>query len=152
MRKTILNVGIDTCGYVSSHDLESTLPYVSFFLWDIKIMDERKHREYTGVSNKLILANARLVSRKGIPLYIRIPLIPGYTDSEENIKAICEFVRKLESLVEVDLLPLHHLGKARYVSLDRPYPIEGIRLIPDERLMEIKKLVESYGLTCNIVG
>lgn len=147
-----ISIGIDTCGYVSSHDLESTLPYVDFFLWDIKVIDDRKHREYTGVSNKLILDNVKLVSRKGISVYIRIPLIPGYNDSEEDIKATIEFVRDLNSLVEVDLLPLHHLGRVRYASLDRPYPIEDISLIPEDRLLEIKNLVESNGLTCNIVG
>lgn len=147
-----INIGVDTCGYVSSEDLEMTLPYVSFFLWDVKVMDERRHKEFTGVSNKLILHNLKLASKNRVPIYIRIPVIPGCNDSNENIIATCEFARGLESLVEIDLLPLHHLGKARYAGLDRLYPIERISLIPDEKMQEIKSLIETFGLTCNIVG
>jgi pyruvate formate lyase activating enzyme len=147
-----INVGVDTCGYVSSGDIEMTLPYVNFFLWDLKIMDERKHLDFTGVSNKLILDNLKLVSKKKVPVYIRIPVIPGYNDTEENIMDTCEFAQGLESLVEIDLLPLHHLGEARYASLNRLYPIIGMPLIPDEKMQELKKLVESYGLTCSIIS
>lgn len=147
-----IDAGVDTCGYVPSGDIELILPYVSFFLWDIKVMDEQKHLEYTGVSNKLILNNLKMVAEKKVPVYIRIPVIPGYNDDKANMKATCEFVRGQESLVEIDLLPLHHLGEARYASLDRFYPIKGISLISDERMQDLKHLVESYGLICNIVS
>ena len=147
-----ISVGIDTCGYVPRKTIEQVLPYVSFFLWDIKQADERRHREFTGVSNRSILSNLRFVSQRGIPIYIRVPLIPGYNDSDEDLGAICKLVRELASVVEVDLLPLHHLGKARYAGLGREYPIDGIPLISDVVLAEKKRLVESYGLTCNIVG
>ena len=73
--------------------------------------------------NARILGNARAVSAQNIPIYIRIPVLPGYNDSAENIRAVCDFARSLPSLVEVDLMPVHHLGKARYESLGREYPI-----------------------------
>jgi pyruvate formate lyase activating enzyme len=152
LKEAEINVGIDTCGYVPWENIEPVLSYTDFLLWDLKIMDEEKHREYTGVSNRLILDNMRSVSERGTPIYIRIPVIPGYNDSEENLRAVCEFARGLPSLVEIDLLPLHHLGKARYASLDREYPIDGIPLIPDEVLRETKLLVESCGLHCEIIG
>jgi pyruvate formate lyase activating enzyme len=145
-----INTGVDTSGYVPWSGIEPTLSYVDFFLWDIKHMDPKKHKEYTGVSNKLILSNARSISERKVPIYIRVPLIPSYNDSKENIKAICEFSRQLSSLVEIDIMPLHHLGKARYQSLNRPYPIDNLRLIPDNVLQDIKNLVESYGLKCVI--
>jgi pyruvate formate lyase activating enzyme len=147
-----ISVGVDACGHVPWASIEQMLPYIDFFLWDIKHMDSQKHREFTGVSNELILENARSVSDRNIPLYIRVPVIPGYNDSEENIRATCEFARELSSLVEVDLLPLHHLGKARYDSLNRDYPIADIPLVPDSVLQHMKRLVESYGLKSNIVG
>jgi pyruvate formate lyase activating enzyme len=147
-----IGVGVDACGHVPWAGIEPMLPYIDFFLWDMKHMDSQKHREFTGVSNELILKNAHSVSDRNIPLYIRIPVIPGYNDSEENIKATCEFARGLSSLVEVDLLPLHHLGKARYDSLNRDYPIADIPLVTDGVLQHIKRLVESYGLKSNIVG
>ncbi len=147
-----ISVGVNTCGHVPWARIQPILPYIDFFLWDIKHMNPEKHKELTGVSNKLILSNAKAVAEKGTPLYIRIPVIPGYNDSEENIRATCEFARGLSSVVEVDLLPLHHLGKARYESLNRPYPIAGIPLIPDHVMQGLKQLVESYGLKCSIGG
>jgi pyruvate formate lyase activating enzyme len=150
--KSRISVGVDTSGYVSSENLELTLSYVSFFLWDLKVMDEQRHKDFCGVSNRLILDNLILVSKRNIPVYIRIPLIPGYNDSKENIAATCKFARGLKSLVEVDLLPLHHLGMPRYASLDRPYPISDIPLISYKRIQEIKASVESYGLKCSVVS
>ena len=149
-KKERINTGVDTCGYSPWSDIEPMLPYVDFFLWDIKHMDPKQHKKLTGVSNELILNNARAVSAKGVPLYIRIPLITGCNDSEENIRATCEFVKGLTSVVEVSLMPLHHLGKARYDSLNIPYPIGNLVLIPDSKLQDVKKLIESYGLKCRI--
>jgi len=149
---TGISVGVDTCGYVPRATIERVLPYVDFFLWDVKLVNERRHRFLTGVSNRRILGNLRLVSQRGVPVYIRIPLIPAYTDREEDLEAACRLVQGLASVVEVDLLPVHHLGRARYLSLGRDYPIEGVPLIPEAVLMEKKRLVESRGLTCNIVG
>lgn len=147
-----ISVGIDTCGHVPWTNIEKVLPYVDFFLWDIKHMNSEEHRKFTGVSNELILSNARSVSERNIPIYIRVPVIPGYNDSEENIRATCEFACDLPSLVIIDLLPLHHLGKARYASLDLAYPIADIPLVPDSVLHNLKMLVESYQLNCSIVG
>jgi pyruvate formate lyase activating enzyme len=147
-----ISVGVDTCGHVPWTKIEKLLPYIDFFLWDIKHMNDEEHKKFTGVSNRLILSNARSVSERNVPLYIRMPVIPGYNDSEENIRATCEFARDLSSLVNIDILPLHHLGKARYNSLNLAYPIADIPLIPDNALQNIKRLVESYQLNCSIVG
>jgi pyruvate formate lyase activating enzyme len=152
-REEGINTGVDTSGQIPWAALEPMLPYVDFFLWDIKHMDPEKHKQLTGVSNKLILSNAVAVSERKVPLYIRIPIITGCNDSEENIRATCEFVKnKLSSTVEVDIMPLHHLGKARYDSLNLPYPIGNLALIPDEVMQDIKSLIESYGLKCVIEG
>ena len=152
LKEERISVGADTCGHVPWPNIERVLPDIDFFLWDIKHMDPEKHRKLTGVSNKLILDNLRSVSARNIPLYIRVPLIPGDNDSEDNLKAICEFVRGLPSVVEVALLPLHHLGEARYNSLGRAYPLAGVPLLSDSVLPERQRLVESYGLKCSIGG
>jgi pyruvate formate lyase activating enzyme len=152
LKKNNINICVDTCGFTSRANIDAALPYVDSFLWDVKHMDDAAHKELTGVSNRLILNNLRFVSDRGIPVYLRLPVIPVYNDSEENIRAVCLFAKDLPSLVEIDLLPLHHLGRARYVSLGREYPIEGMSLIPDERLYQMKGFVESFGLKCNIIG
>ncbi|MGZ6231067.1 MAG: hypothetical protein ACXWMO_09925 [Syntrophales bacterium] len=115
-------------------------------------MDPEKHQKLTGVSNRLILSNAQRIAERNIPLYIRIPLIPGCNDSEENLKETCEFAVNLRSVVEIDLLPLHHLGKARYINLGRKYPIDTLDLIPEVVLQNFKKLVEAFGLKCSVIG
>jgi pyruvate formate lyase activating enzyme len=147
-----INIGVDTSGYVPRNHIEPLLPYLDFFLWDLKNMDPVAHKKLTGVSNRLILSNARWISARKCAIYIRIPLIPGCNDSEANLKATCVFAQSLSSVVQIDLLPLHHLGKSRYESLNRPYPIDNIPLIQDDVLDNMKHLVESFGLKCTIGG
>jgi pyruvate formate lyase activating enzyme len=150
--KTGISIGVDTSGYVPWENIERVLPFIQFFLWDIKHMNPDKHKALTGVSNEVILQNVRSIDKRKVPIFIRFPVIPGYNDSEDNIRATCEFSRTLFSLVEVSLLPFHLLGKARYDSLNRVYPVADVLLIPDARLQDMKRLVESYGITCNIVA
>jgi len=150
LREEGISVGVDTSGHVPWANIDPILPHVDFFLWDIKHMDPERHRQLTGVHNELILANARLLSQKHAPIYVRFPVIPGCNDSEDNIRATCAFAVGLSSVVEFDLIPLHHLGKTRYESLDRPYGIANLRLVPDAVLQDMKRLVESYGLNCTI--
>jgi pyruvate formate lyase activating enzyme len=152
LAETGISVGVDTCGYVPRATIERVLPYVDFFLWDVKLVNERRHRDLTGVSNRRILGNLRFVSERGVPVYIRIPLIPGYTDRQEDLETVCRLVQGMASVVEVDLLPLHHLGKARYLGLGREYPLESVPPLTEAVLHEKKRLVESHGLTCNIIG
>jgi pyruvate formate lyase activating enzyme len=152
LKQSGISCGIDTCGFTARKHIEAVLPYVDFFLWDIKHMNGDKHTEYTGVSNELILDNVRFAAGENIPLFLRLPVIPGYNDSEDNLLDLCDFAGTLPSLEEIDLLPLHHLGKARYAALGREYPIDGIPLVKEEKLEEMKRLVELTGLKCNIIG
>ena len=145
-----ISAGADTCGHVSWEGLAPLLPYMDFFLWDLKHMNPVIHQELTGVSNELILSNARKVSERNIPLYIRIPVIPGCNDSVENIMAACAFALSLPSLVEIYLMPVHHLGKARYESLNRAYPIADDLHVPDRSLQELKQMIQSAGIRCSI--
>ncbi len=152
LKENGINTGADTCGFVPRKNIEAVLPYVDFFLWDIKHMDDDTHRKLTGVSNRLILDNLCFASGNNIPVYLKVPVIPGCNDSEENLRAVCNFAGDLHSLVEINLLPLHHLGKARYAALGLDYPIDGIPFIKDDVLTEMKRLAESYGLKCSIIG
>ncbi len=152
LRDEGISIGVDTCGYVPWETLEPMLPFIDFFLWDIKHMDAEKHKRLTGVSNELILSNARFVAARNIPIYIRIPLIPGFNDSAENIRAACRFAQTISSLVAIDIMPLHHLGKARYKSLDRDYPLPDSLTVPDGTLQQLQQLIQSYGIKCNIIA
>jgi len=148
-----LNTAIETCGYVKWEYLEQILEDVDFLYYDIKHMDPTKHREFTGVSNELILENIeRILSNKVKSIIvIRIPIIPGYTDSEKNIIAIGEFLRKFGAdKIMIELLPYHQLGSSKYKQYGMEYKIKNIKPPNLEHMETIKKIIKSYGLKCQI--
>jgi len=136
-----IHTTLDTSGYVNWRKNEEILKHVDLVLYDIKHIDPAKHADYTGVSNELILENA---------IIVRIPIISGYTDGEENIRYIMEFVSILKSVATVDLLPFHRLGEPKYKKLDRNYEFEGTQPPTDEYMQKLKQLVESFGLQARV--
>ena len=113
-------------------------------------MDSEKHQRFTGVPNGVILGNARRIAESKNSMIVRIPLIPGFNDTEEEVKRIAEFVLSLGSVERVNLLPYHELGKAKYRMLDRDYVPNDGDGIPDYRISELQALVQSRGLECDI--
>lgn len=145
-------VGVQTCGVVSWSQIQPLLEEIDFFLWDIKLMDPVRHRQFTGLTNTLGLENCRKAAAHGVPIYVRTPVIPGFTDDEENIRAIGEFAAGLRSLERMDLMPMHHLGKARYEALDRHYEIDEIPLIEKDRMKELAAIAQNCGIKCGVIG
>jgi pyruvate formate lyase activating enzyme len=153
--KRCKEAGIDTCldtsGYGSTEALRRILPVVDRVLFDIKHIDPAVHRKYTGKGNGLILRNARVVASSGVPMVCRIPLIPGVNDTRENIEGTINFLKELGSGIPVELLPYHRLGKPKYEALDKPYPMEGVEPPTRERVEEVKRIFESFGMRTAIV-
>lgn len=145
-----IHTALDTSGHAKWNTMDEVLKHVDLVLYDIKQIDPVKHADYTGVSNELILENARRISDKGIPTIIRVPVISGYTDGEQNIRDIMEFVSILGSVTTVDLLPFHRLGEPKYKKLDRNYEFEGAQPPTDECMQKLKRLVESFGLQARV--
>jgi pyruvate formate lyase activating enzyme len=124
-----LHVTLDTCGAAAWAGYETLLPAVDLVLYDLKIHDPNRHRAATGVSNASILANARRLAGAGVPLWIRTPLIPGYTADEENINALAVFIdQELPTVQRWDLLAYTNLGEPKYRRLDRAYALTGTSL------------------------
>ncbi len=124
-----LHVALDTCGCVSWDRYESVLPAVDLVLYDLKIVDAVRHQAGTGVDNRTILENARRIAALGLPMWIRTPIIPGYTASMENVISLGEFIaRELPTVERWDLLAYTNLGQPKYHRLDRPYALEGVPL------------------------
>ncbi len=113
-----LHTTLDTCGCASWATMKKLLDDVDLVLYDIKHMDPRKHREATGKDNRLILRN---LMRIGVhkPLRIRVPLIPGFNDGPEEVRAIVHFVKEEINSVPIDLLPYNKLGENKYDLLDK---------------------------------
>ena len=115
-----LHTALDTCGYAPWTMMKKLVDHVDLVLYDLKHMDPKKHREATGKDNRLILKNVtRIADHK--PLRIRIPLIPGFNDSHEDIRAIARFVKKELDSVPIDLLPYNKLGESKYDLLDKNF-------------------------------
>jgi len=129
-RQERLHVALDTCGAASWASFERVLPWVDLMLYDLKIMDAKRHRAATGVGNELILDNARRLADHGVPMWIRTPLIPGFTSDHENISAIAHFIHdELPAVQRWDLLAYTNLGRPKYERLDRDYLLADVPLM-----------------------
>jgi len=147
-----LHTAIDTCGYVEWSKLAHLLEYTDLILYDIKHMDSHQHSRLTGVGNELILQNAIRIAQSHKQLVIRLPLIPGYNDTEENVRRTAEFAHKLPGVEEINLLPYHRLGESKYARLGRKYALSGMISLPQERIALIRSITESFGLRVKIGG
>ena len=150
-KNRFIHTAIETCGHIREREkLEALVPYVDLFLYDIKCVDSEKHLRYTGVSNELILKNAQLIAESGGDMVIRIPLIPGFNDSGDEIGRIAEFVLSLKSVKQVNLLPYHELGKSKYRMLDKEYKLDDEEGVPESFVSVLQRMIESFGLQCSI--
>jgi pyruvate formate lyase activating enzyme len=116
-----LHVVIDTSGYAPEDDFKLVIGKSDLIYFDLKIINPDLHAEYTGVDNAIILSNLKVLSQMNIPFVIRLPLIPGITDTESNFKAIIETIKNLPGLVRVDFLPYNKTAGAKYQSAGLPY-------------------------------
>lgn len=132
-RRRHIHTAVETCGYASWSDMEPALEYVKFIHYDIKSLDDEKHRSATGVSNVRIIENLRNIRSRfpALKVVVRTPVIPGFNDTEEDIRAIARLTAELE--VEYQLLPYHRLGTQKYTFLDRQAPMGEVVL--DEQVM-----------------
>jgi len=148
LKETNIHVAIDTCGAVPWKYFERIIDYVDLFLFDLKLSDEEKFREYTGGNVRLVTDNAREISSHEIPMWIRTPIIPGYTDDGGNIEEIAQFIRRnLASTQRYDLLSFNNMCKSKYERLDMSWELKHARLIGKERMEEFKKIAEDTGLS-----
>lgn len=151
-----IDTAIETCGYAPWKNYEKILPYLDLVLFDIKHMDSEKHKQMTGMSNKLILSNLKKISQSGIPLIIRLPLIPDFNTDPDNIAKTAQFISELDNVVEVNLMPFHQLGKDKYQRLGLPYYLKELNPLESEsgleRVKAIKERFEKTGLKITVGG
>jgi pyruvate formate lyase activating enzyme len=133
--------------------LAQLYPYLDLLITDIKHMDPEIHRSFTGADNRIILSNIRQTVESGIPVIIRVPVVPGHNNGEENIRATAEFIRTAlhNKVRQVQLLPYRKLGMEKYASLGMPYPM-GDDYVPPERnvweanIFQLVAVMKSYGV------
>ncbi len=148
-----INTAIETTGNAPWEVLEMLLPYLNLWLYDVKHMDGKTHRDGTGLGNELVLSNLRKLAILGAPIEVRVPLIPGFNMAEENVRQTAEFVVELGGAVRsVDLLPYHTLGRAKYQALGHSYLWKDRDPPGDAEVRAVAELVRSYGLNVQIGG
>ncbi len=147
-----INTAIESTGCAGFDKIQKLLPYLDVYLMDIKHTNSEKHKQFTTQPNELILENARKIAENANKLIIRVPVIPTFNDTEEEIRGIAEFVKSLPNVNELHLLPYHRLGEDKYKRLGREYEMHGVDLIPDSHIARLKEVVENCGLVCQIGG
>jgi pyruvate formate lyase activating enzyme len=143
---------LDTSGYADWEVLDEVLNYTDLVLYDVKHLDSARHKKATGVPNELILDNLRkAVEKAATKVWIRYPLIPQFNDSDEDIKELCRYIlAEVPSVEKLSLLPYHKFAETKYSALGREYPYNGISLLAEERVEELKKIAGSSGLNVDV--
>lgn len=152
-----VSTALDTCGYAQWSEFSQVLKHTDIVLYDVKAIDPKRHRECTGVDNSLILSNLLRAAEIGAHVTVRIPLVPGYTDDQENIASILRFlksdVRPRGGAIEaVELLPYHKMGNSKYRMLGREGDILACEPPAQEHVDRLVSLVRASGFVCRVGG
>jgi pyruvate formate lyase activating enzyme len=153
-----LPVVLDTCGHVAPETFMDLAPHAEQILFDLKLMDEERHEAFTGVHNRWILENLKwagdgCTDRGSCPaLTVRIPLIPGVNDDEENLLATATFLGGLASKPPVDILPYHRLGVEKYHRMGRAYSLSEVSPPPTDEVRRAVRLLREAGLEVTVRG
>lgn len=139
-----IHTAVDTSGYAPAAILEAVTETTDLFLYDLKLLDEDRHLRFTGVSNRLILENLRRLVEWGKEVIVRVPLIPGINDDEENIRRIGEFVASLGEIARIDVLPYHETGIAKYERLGEAFRLRNAKKPAPERVEEAAMMLRDY--------
>ena len=149
-----INTAMESMGCAGWEVIQGILPWLDHYLMDIKHMDSAKHKQFTGKGNELMLENAGKIAASGqTRLSIRVPVIPTFNDTIEEIRAIAEFADTLPGVEEIYLLPYHRLGQDKYEGLGRTYELPDILPPESEHMEGLKREVERCTkLRCHIGG
>ena len=152
-----IHTAIETSGCGSWNELEDIAKSTDWIFFDLKTVDEADHIRNTGLSTKQILSNAsklsQVLERQDTHLTVRIPVVPGYNNSERSITAIAEFVKAhMKAADEIELLRYHSLAVGKYEHLGMEYQLEDVIPSPESKMISLKRLIERCGVACRYEG
>ncbi len=150
--KLDLHRTVDTTGYADTALILQVAQRTDLFLYDLKLMDDTKHRDFTGVSNQLILDNLKRLSENRARIQVRIPVIPGINTDADNIYRTADFVATLPGVEHVSILPFHNSALGKYSRLGMECMPSDIQSPSDEYLSRIAGWLEQSGLQVKIGG
>lgn len=149
-----ISTAMESMGCASYEIIDGILPYLDQYLLDIKHINPQKHKEFTGRDNRLMLENAiKIAASQKTQLSIRVPVIPGFNDTPEEIREIARFTDRLTGVKRIHLLPYHRLGQDKYEGLGREYLMKDILPPSNEHMELLKRTVEgNCSVECRIGG
>lgn len=150
--KKNIHTTLDTSGYTKWKNIEKIVNKVDLFLYDLKLIDDEKHKKYIGVSNKLILENLKKLSSLGKRIFVRMPIIAGINDDNDHIDESIKFIKTLNNIEQVNLIPYHSMGMDKYKRLNMDYKLSGMEKPADEKMEELKEKFEKEGIKVKIGG
>jgi len=151
-RLRAIHTAVDTSGYVSGEDFAELYDLVDLFLFDLKVMNEDSHFRYTGVSNRPIHDNLVALASRGEKVIVRIPMVPGVTDTVENLDAVVAFLKPLKNVRCISLLPYNRLGEDKAERYKLPGPRRRWQPPTAEDMNSRRKWLESLGYTVRVGG
>lgn len=147
LKQENIHTALDTSGmFPITDDIKEVLKYTDLVLLDIKHINDEKCKNLVGHSNKLELEFAKYLSDNNIPIWIRQVLVPGYTDDEQDLLKLKEFISTLKTVQKVEILPYHDLGKHKWIDLGLDYPLEGVRTANSDDVDRAKKIIKQGDL------
>lgn len=151
-RKRGIHTAVDTSGYGAKDLFDEIYDLVDLFLYDLKNMDDHEHIKYTGVSNRPILDNLKMLAGRGNKTILRLPLIPGITDTGDNIKAVVAFIEPLSSIRDISLLPYNRLAEDKLKRFNLNNRLGRISLEAGNNPEEIARHLASRGYRVKVGG
>lgn len=149
-----INTAIETCGYTKLETILKVAEFTDLFLFDIKNINSDRHFQLTGVRNEQILENLQELLRRKYNVKIRMPLLKGINDSQDEIEKTMEFLtpyKDYKNFKGIDLLPYHKMGVNKYNQLGMEYPIEGDPSLKNEDLDRIEGWIKKYDLPVKVI-
>lgn len=151
LKEKNIHTAVDTCGSVNFKNIERICAYTDVFLYDIKVMDDNKHIQFTGVSNKLILDNLKNLSEIHNNINLRMPVIEGVNADAKHIEETIDFIKEL-NIMKINLLPYHDIAKHKYEKLGLSYEGKRMSIPSDEKMQSFKVMLEKAGYEVKIGG
>jgi len=151
-KKEKINVALDSCGCAAWSDFEKVIGLVDYFLYDIKLLDDKLHEKYVGISNKLLLSNLERLSKTGAKIIIRLPMIPNITDSEQNLRAITAKIKPLKNIQYVSLLQYNRLREDKLNKFKMTSKLQNLKTQTDERMKVLGDIFRQNGFTVKVGG
>jgi pyruvate formate lyase activating enzyme len=151
-RRAGLHAAVDTCGFAPSEVMAAVAERADLFLWDVKTLDPDRHRALTGAPLEPILANLGTVSARGVPIWLRVPVIPGVNDGEEAIAAVSRLARETPGVERISLLAYHRTGSSKRARLGREEPFAATPSPSSQRMQALAARFAGSGVEIRIGG